>query len=103
MKPHYELSTKWTLTKPNGDTELFDELPCATCAIDDDKEFSHGESYTVTCERGWFARLSANGYLDCTEWAGPFDSEEDAHNYIADTYEVDPDTGDPLPEENAAA
>jgi hypothetical protein len=67
MTPHYENTTKWTLTKPNGEDTLFDELTDATCAIDDDKEFAPGESYTVTCEKGWWARLSANGYLDCTD------------------------------------
>ena len=27
---------------------------------------------------GWYHRLSANGYMDCTDWTGPFDSELDA-------------------------
>jgi hypothetical protein len=27
---------------------------------------------------GWCARLSAPGYLDCTDWAGPFETEEEA-------------------------
>ena len=27
---------------------------------------------------GWFARLSAQGYLDCTDWIGPFDTELEA-------------------------
>lgn len=27
---------------------------------------------------GWFARLSAAGYLDCTDWIGPFDTELEA-------------------------
>jgi hypothetical protein len=44
--------------------------------------------------KGWYARLSAPGYLDCTEWAGPFPTLEKAKAYIADTYDVDPETGD---------
>ena len=35
---------------------------------------------------GWFARLSADGYLDCTEWMGPFDSPEDALKELSETY-----------------
>lgn len=27
---------------------------------------------------GWFARLSAPGYMDCTDWIGPYDTEEEA-------------------------
>jgi hypothetical protein len=46
--------------------------------------------------RGWFARLSAPGYLDATDWWGPFDSESEAREYIAENYDVDPHSGDPL-------
>jgi hypothetical protein len=34
----------------------------------------------------WFCRLSASGYLDCTEWNGPFDSEEEARAYLEEAY-----------------
>ena len=27
---------------------------------------------------GWYWRLSADGYLDCTEWLGPFETEAHA-------------------------
>ena len=27
---------------------------------------------------GFYCRLSANGYLDCTDWSGPFQTEEEA-------------------------
>jgi hypothetical protein len=35
---------------------------------------------------GWWCRLSAPGYLDCTDWHGPFDTEDDAIEYLIDTY-----------------
>jgi hypothetical protein len=38
--------------------------------------------------RGNGARLSAPGYLDCTEWA-VFDTEEEAQAYLAETYGED--------------
>lgn len=44
----------------------------------------------------WFARLSADGYLDCTDWSGPYKTLEEARNYIRDTWEVDPSTGENL-------
>lgn len=42
----------------------------------------------------WWARLSAPGYMDATDWHGPFRSLPLAQRDIADTYDVDPDTGD---------
>lgn len=45
---------------------------------------------------GWFARLSAPGYMDCTEWSGPFDTEEEAIAECKDMYGDDePSTTDP--------
>ena len=40
----------------------------------------------IYAENGWFARLSAPGYLDCTDWSGPFDSKEEARDYLSRTY-----------------
>lgn len=47
---------------------------------------------------GFFARLSAPGYMDCTPWAGPFESEQEAREHIESAYDVDSDTGEDLPE-----
>lgn len=38
--------------------------------------------------KGYGARLSAPGYLDCTEWT-VFDTEEEAREYLAETYPED--------------
>jgi len=35
---------------------------------------------------GWYARLSAPGYLDCTEWTGPCKTEEGAINQLYELY-----------------
>jgi hypothetical protein len=40
-------------------------------------------------EQGWYARLSAPGYLDCTDWSGPYESERDALQAVMEEYEVD--------------
>lgn len=39
-----------------------------------------------TYENQWFARLSAPGYMDCTDWMGPFSSEEEALTELFDFY-----------------
>ena len=38
---------------------------------------------------GWYARLSASGYLDCTDWSGPFPNAFRALRYVCDMYEID--------------
>ena len=35
---------------------------------------------------GWFSRLSAPGYMDCTEWSGPFNTEEEAAQSLLSLY-----------------
>jgi hypothetical protein len=37
-------------------------------------------------EAGIYARLSAPGYLDCTDWSGPFESIRHAEEYLVETY-----------------
>ena len=37
------------------------------------------------CRVGYGARLSAPGYLDCTDWV-VFDTEQEAIDYLAETY-----------------
>ena len=38
---------------------------------------------------GWYCRLSADGYLDCTEWEGCFKTENGAMHHLIDTYGSD--------------
>ena len=32
----------------------------------------------------WICRLSASGYMDCTDWMGPFDTEVEAVEALVD-------------------
>lgn len=34
----------------------------------------------------FYARLSASGFLDCTDWAGPFETDREAMAYLYNTY-----------------
>ena len=34
----------------------------------------------------YYCRLSASGFLDCTEWHGPFDSREESALFLVETY-----------------
>lgn len=49
--------------------------------------------YTVTVREGYGARLSAPGYMDCTEWA-VFDTEEEAREYLEENYPDDEEDSD---------
>lgn len=58
--------------------------------VGDDKDKLHmytdgGEIYEFEIVEGWGARLSAPGYLDCTEWC-VFETEEAAVEYLAEEY-----------------
>lgn len=44
---------------------------------------------SVECVEGWFARLSAPGYLDSTDWSGPFPSEAAALAHLEEMYGED--------------
>jgi len=41
-------------------------------------------------QTGWYGRLSAPGYLDCTDWSGPYSSEREASEALNDMYDGDP-------------
>jgi hypothetical protein len=43
--------------------------------------------------KGFGARLSAPGYLDCTEWA-VFDTEDEAREYLEETYPDGEESGE---------
>jgi hypothetical protein len=48
-----------------------------------------GATECETVSGKWWARLSAPGYMDATEWDGPHDTLEDARQSLSDTFDVD--------------
>ncbi len=52
-------------------------------------DYTTGTIASVELVTGWFARLSAPGYMDCTEWSGPFPSEEAALAHLEEMYGED--------------
>src|SRR5579872_758188 len=43
------------------------------------------ECWEIKKREGWGARLSAPGYMDCTEWS-VFDSETEARSHLTEMY-----------------
>lgn len=50
------------------------------------------ERYTAK----FFCRLTAPGYMDCTDWSGPYDTLAEAREAIENMYDVDATTGEDL-------
>lgn len=53
---------------------------------DDLSDYVPSEPVTYDIVEGWFARYSAPGYLDCTDWVGPKDTESAARKLCVEVY-----------------
>src|SRR5262245_31050163 len=94
MIPHYLCDDFFTGDGPDGavsaPTELFrgiDDVVLATVCS------------RVTVEivrRKFWSRLTAPGYLDSTDWLGPFDTFAEARAALTETYDVDAETGEDI-------
>ena len=67
------------------------ELVGADPELEDFVDYVEGKPVSFEAVEGWFARYSAPGYLDCTPWVGPFDTEKRAANECMDLYGSDED------------
>jgi hypothetical protein len=59
--------------------------------LDFTEVFDTEKIFSVQRVHGYGARLSAPGYLDCTEW-GVFDTEQEAREYLEELTEYDKET-----------
>lgn len=48
--------------------------------------YCNGEPQSYKVIQGWFARYSAPGYLDCTDWCGPYADKQAAVDACEDLY-----------------
>ena len=97
MVPQYTRDTFFVVDTDAGTEVVPADLVGDNPDPEDFEDYIHGtEVFDYEAEKGWYARLSAPGYLDATDWTGPFETLEDAKDYIEETYDVDPDTGEEL-------
>ena len=54
--------------------------------LDTVTEYTLAESGLDLEDGAIYARLSAPGFLDCTDWSGPFQSVEEAAQHLIETY-----------------
>jgi hypothetical protein len=97
MVPYYTRKAFLTCEDERGEGQAMPadvmsrEAFAAECGIvADDVEVIEGK---------WWSRLSAPGYMDCTNWHGPFDTEQSAKDALAKWYDVDPETGEDIEDE----
>ena len=96
----YFLGDRWQ----DRGTEIVPEEVCGSIDLASDTEddpiadklleYCEGNQIeSVERKQGWYARLSAPGYLDCTSWDGPYATSKEALDAVKEFYECD-DNGD---------
>lgn len=103
MRPSAEHLTMYHVETIEGGTEYVPRDVCGSLGMRRDTfdadcaklaPYLEGSRVTEIEQRtGWYGRLSASGYLDCTSWQGPFNSRRLALNAVKEEYECD-DNGD---------
>lgn len=48
--------------------------------------YCEGQPQSYEIETGWYSRLSAPGYMDRTDWMGPFKTQSQAENECKQLY-----------------
>lgn len=74
MKPVYTFDIFVTVTNKYGES-----CSCPAGYGDDDIE---DDDTVEVHEAAWWCCLSANGYMDQTDWMGPYASEEEAREEL---------------------
>ena len=87
MTPEYSNVAFTEILDQSGDTAF---VPTNYVDVD--------ETDTIVGEHTgkWFAHLTAAGYMDQTEWSGPFETLDAAREWLSKFYDVDADSGDDL-------
>ena len=107
MIPEYAKGKAWSVETESGEGGLVleDLVPTKGYRVGDFTEDPNlldaladyvegGDVVEAHLVQGWFVHLSAPGYMDQTEWDGPFKTKKEAMTHLEDTFEVDPVTGE---------
>ena len=87
MVPYYSNDTFAEIENKYGETIY---VPSKYVDLEDD------EKVVAIHKNKWFCHLTAPGYMDQTEWSGPYETEDEAREAIRDIYNVDSATGEDL-------
>ena len=85
MERQVECGEWWELDSSDG---IFYAPAWETSKNEMIEDCARGSMWTIKMVKGYGARLSAPGYLDCTEWT-VFDTEQEAYQFLEDYYPED--------------
>ncbi len=87
MKPQIEKTDYWEVETTQGTCIIPTEVHGSTAVALDPQELGDyclGDILSeepLTRKEGWLARMSAPGYMDCTDWSA-FETETEAVEYL---------------------
>lgn len=85
MEPETFLGEMWVGENTNGDYFMY---PADSFGKDEILS-QEGKDSEIELQKGWWGRMSAPGYLDATDWMGPYESEEALLTELQDMYGYD--------------
>jgi hypothetical protein len=92
MQPEIARFTMLLIDNVHGETQYIPAVVASPNPTPADlAEYADGDlsdNAEITAVTAYWARFSAPGYLDCTDWHGPYDTKADATTGLADTYDV---------------
>ena len=91
---------KFMVAQAYQDTWYEYEVNGETFVTDDDTSIPEDGVIIETYDEKWFSRLSAPGYMDCTDWQGPYNTEDGALWELYQTHGNDDETFFSFLEEN---
>ena len=92
MQRQITIKSKWFQVETSQGTEFIpSELVGTNPAIEDLTDYCEGIPVSFEAIEGYGARLSAPGYMDCTEWT-VFQTAEEAQSYLEEMYPEDEET-----------
>jgi len=91
MEPQAQELVMFVLETTAGTESVPVEFVGEDARPDDLRDYIEGEPLEdaeLEREQGWYARFSAPGYMDCTDWVGPCGSAEAAFDELAEVHDV---------------
>ena len=89
MQRQITIKSKWFQVETSQGTEFIpDDVAGSNPSIEDLADYCEGIPISFEVITGYGCRLSAPGYLDCTEWV-VFPTEKEAIEYLDEYYPED--------------
>ena len=92
MQRQITIKSKWFQVETSQGTDFIpDDIMGKNPTLEGFADFCEGIPVSFEAIEGYGARLSAPGYMDCTEWT-VFQTAEEAQSYLEEMYPEDEET-----------